>query len=166
MPYQPSSKSRTEMPFLREEWDLLVKLPGRLVVAATLAGTAPSRRTVAEGLAGIDAIAAGRSSVSRLVRDVVAAIYDEADEDRSAPTQVRDRRTAVAEVLIACRSAAALLADRVSRQDADAYQHWLEAIAARVCHAARAGALFGPPQRPQGDRERAFMAALSHAFEG
>ncbi len=164
MPYQPV-KPRTELSFLREEWDLLVTLPGRLVVAATVVGSAPPRRGVAEGLAGIDAIAAGRSSVSRLVRDVVAAIY-EADDDRPVPVTAPDRRTAIAEVLIACRSAASVLAERASREDADAYQHWLEAIAARVGHAARAGALFGPPERPMGEAERAFLAALSHAFEG
>src|SRR5512138_130492 len=114
MPYQPSSKPRTEMPFRREEWDLLVRLPGRVVVAATLADPGIPRRAVAEGLAGIDAIAAGRASMSRLVRDVVAAIYDEADDRPAARTQAGSGggtasiqagspATVVPEVLIACR---------------------------------------------------------------
>jgi hypothetical protein len=161
MPYQPSSKLRTVMSFRREEWDLLVRLPGRLVVAATLAEPGRYRRGVAEGLAGIDAVAAGRSSVSRLVRDVVAAIYDEELPGDEAVDEV----TAVAEVLIACRSAAGLLAERVGRQDADAYRHWLESVAARVCHAARSGELFGYPARPVSPAQHRFLTALSGAFE-
>jgi hypothetical protein len=162
MVYQPSSKLRTEMSFRREEWDLLVRLPGRLVVAATRAEPGRDRRSVAEGLAGIDAVAAGRSSVSRLVRDVVTAIYDEglpADE-------VADPATAVAEVLIACRSAAGLLAERVGREDADAYRHWLESIATRVCHAARSGDRLGFPAPPLHVAQRQFLTALTGTFAG
>jgi hypothetical protein len=166
MPYQPSSKLRTDMSFRWEEWEFLVRLPGRLVVAATLAGGDRPRPSVAEGLAGIDAVAAGRSSVSRLVRDVVAAIYDEGQDDEPPAEEVQDPATAAAAVLIACRSAAALLADRVGREDADAYQHWLESIAARVCHAASAGGLFGPTGQPVGHAQRRFLAALSRAFRG
>jgi len=166
MPHQPPSRLRTELSFRREEWDFLVRLPGRLVVAATLADATGPRRSVAEGLAGIDAIAAGRFAGSRLVRDVVSAIYDET-EDRLSPGEVgvTDPVTAVPEVLIACRSAAAMLARRVAREDADAYQHWFESIAARVCQAARADGLFGPAVRPLGDGQRRFLAALSAAFE-
>ena len=57
---------RTVTPFTRAEWERLVKLPGRVVVAATSAQADSARHTVHEGLAGIDAIAAGRASASRL----------------------------------------------------------------------------------------------------
>jgi hypothetical protein len=160
MPYQPSSKLRTEMCFRREEWDLLVRLPGRLVVAATLAEPDAHPHSVAEGLAGIDAVAAGRSSVSRLVRDVVTAIYDEG----LAGDEMVDPGTAVAAALIACRSATALLAERVGREDADAYRHWLEAIATRVCHAARTADLFGYTGQPVGPARHRFLRALSSAL--
>src|SRR5256885_7669493 len=95
---------RTVTPFTRAEWDRLVKLPGRVVVAATSAQVDSARHTVLEGLAGIDAIAAGRASVSRLVRDVVAAIYHEPDDDRPAAEEVLDRAARVAPGLARCRA--------------------------------------------------------------
>jgi hypothetical protein len=155
---------RTETSFRPEEWELLVRLPGRLVVAATLTGPDQAGRGVAPGLVGIGAIAAGRASVSRLVRDIVTAIYDEGEgeEEISSPVPV----IAIGEALIACRSAAAILAERMGREDADAYQHWLESIAARVCHAANSAGLFGPTGQPMNAAQRQFLAALSDAFEG
>src|SRR5437773_1936167 len=87
MPYQPTNRSTVA--FLPSEWDLLVRLPGRVLVAATSAGrdSAPdsAAQTVADGLAGIEAIAAGRGAGSRLVREVVAAIYAERDADDDLP---------------------------------------------------------------------------------
>src|SRR2546421_6194986 len=112
MSNQSAIRPRTELPLRRDEWELLVKLPGRVVVAATSAEADTARRTVVEGLAGIDAIAAGRASASRLVRDVVAAIYAENDEDRPTAEEVHDRAGGITEVLGACRQAGRLLAER------------------------------------------------------
>src|SRR2546423_4114324 len=124
MSNRPGTRQRTELPFRRVEWDLLVKLPGRVVVAATCAQPDDARRTVAEGLAGIDAIAAGRASASRLVRDIVAAIYDEPDD-----AELTDRPLDIAGGLADCRTAARLLTERAGRLETDAYRHWLGAIA-------------------------------------
>jgi hypothetical protein len=165
MSNQPPARQRTEVPFPREEWDLLVTLPGRVVVAATSAQPDTSRRTVSEGLAGIDAIAAGRASASRLVRDVVAAIYAEPDEDPPAAEEFRDRAAGIAEVLESCRAAARILAERAGREDADAYRHWLESIAARVCQASRTGGLFGVGGTVVTPAEREFLSRLGAAFD-
>src|SRR5262249_30860938 len=140
MSYRSATSTRTESPFPRDEWELLVRLPGRVVVAATSVQPDTPRRTVAEGLAGIDAIAAGRASASRLVRDVVAAIYAETGDDESPATAELSDPVGV---LAGCREAARVLARRTGREDLDAYRHWLEAIAARVCQAARSGGLLG-----------------------
>jgi hypothetical protein len=149
----------------REDWELLVRLPGRLVVAVTVAEReAPASRAVAEGIAGVDAIAAGRLSASRLVRDVVAAIYDETGDEPVTVPEMPGPATAVAEFTIACRSAATVLDERVGREDADAYQHWLESIAARVCRAAHAGEVFSPVRSYPGEVERRFLDAVSTAF--
>src|SRR5438045_6145883 len=102
-------RPRTEAPFRREEWELLVRLPGRVVVAATSAEPDTARRTVAEGLAGIDAIAAGRASASRLVRDVVAAIYAETGDEAPVAEEFHDRSGGMSDVLADCRAAAAVL---------------------------------------------------------
>ena len=144
------------------EWELLVTLPGRVVIAATSAQLDPTRRTVVEGLVGLDAIAAGRSSASPLVRDVVSAVYHEKD-DRPAVEEVRE---GTAEVLDACRQAARLLAARTDRANADAYRRWLLAVATRVCHAARTGGLLGVGGAALGPAGRRFLAELTAALEG
>jgi hypothetical protein len=160
MSHRSAASQRTGLPFDRDEWELLVKLPGRVVVAATSAQADTPWRTVAEGLAGIDSIAAGRASASRLVRDVVAAIYAEPEDDRAVPGRMPER---TGDVLASCRSAARLLTERASREDGDAYRHWLEAIAARVCRARTGGVLGG---QLVGPAERAFLAELGAAFDG
>jgi hypothetical protein len=165
MSHQSAMRQRTQLPFSREEWELLVRLPGRVVVAATSAEPDRAGRNVVEGLAGIDAIAAGRASASRLVRDVVAAIYAEyGDEDQPVATQFTDRSAGIAGVLGDCRRAGRLLAERAGREDADGYRHWLEAIAARVCRAARTGWLFGGGG-PVSPTERRFLTDLTAAFD-
>jgi hypothetical protein len=167
MSNQSATRQRIELPFSREEWELLVKLPGRVVVAATSAQADSARRTVAEGLAGIDAIAAGRASASRLVRDVVAAIYAETeDDDQPVAEEFHDRPAGIADVLGACRAAGRLLVARTGREDSDAYRHWLEAIAARVCQAARTGGLLGLGVPLVSPAERQFLAELAGAFDG
>src|SRR2546421_673227 len=122
---------RTVTPFTRAEWDRLVKLPGRVVVAATAAQADSARHTVHEGLAGIDAFAAGRASASRLVREVVAAIYHEPDEDRPVAEEVLDRAAGIAGGLAGRRNAGRLLAEGDRRNVVDRYRYWRrEAIVA------------------------------------
>jgi hypothetical protein len=163
MSYQSSSPRRSPA-FGRDEWELLVRLPGQVVVAATSAEADSPRRTVTEGLAGIEAIAAGRDSVSGLVRDVVAEIYHETDTPPAAE-EYRDPAAGIAGVLAACRQAAGVLATRTGREDADAYRHWIEAIATRVCHAARGTDLLGFGGPPVSASEWHFLAELAAAFD-
>jgi hypothetical protein len=153
MPIQPKpgrSPVVSALQFAPAEWDLLTRLPRRVLIAATaveIAATAvehgSTRYTVAEGLAGIEAIAAGRASPSRLVRDIVAAIYAEPDDDPSAAEELTDPQTGIASMLAECRAAARLLADRTPAVDAAAYRGWLSDIAATVCAAARTGGISG-----------------------
>jgi hypothetical protein len=184
MPYQPSPRRRTRRTalaqpgasagpatggaqrwaFSSDEWGLLVRLPGRVVVAATSAEADSPRRTVGEGLAGIEAIAAGRDSASALVRDIVAEIYHETDSPPAAE-EYRDPAAGIADVLATCRAAAEVLAVRTGREDADAYRHWIEAVATRVCHAARGGDLLGFGGPPVSAAEWHFLAELAAAFD-
>ena len=71
MSNQSATRQRTEVPFRRAEWDLLVKLPGRVVVAATSAQADPARRTVAEGLAGIAEVLDGCRTAGQLLAERV-----------------------------------------------------------------------------------------------
>src|SRR4051812_23360995 len=133
------------MAFDRDEWELLVTLPRRVVVAATSAEPDTPRRTVAEGLAGIEAIAAGRSSPSRLVREVVGAIYaaEDGTGDEAAAEVFNDPDAGIAQTLAACRHANTVLGRRATPVDADGYRAWLAEVAAAVCGAAHTGGVLG-----------------------
>ncbi len=147
--------------FAPAEWDLLVRLPRRVLVAAASINDDTTRHTVAEGLAGIEAIAAGRTSPSRLVRDIVAAIYAEPD-DLPGAAELTDPPARVAGVLAECRAAGWLLADRTPAPDAAAYRRWLLDIARTVCAAVRAFGLGG--RTPVSPAERMFLDELAAAL--
>jgi hypothetical protein len=166
MPYQPVSRSTAAFSFPPEEWDLLVRLPGRVLVAATSAEPDGARQTVAEGIAGIEAIASGRGSPSRLVREVVAAIYAERDDDAPVAEEFSDAWAGIAGVLAECRAASRTLADRMPSPDAAAYRGWLLAIAGTVCAAARSGGLFGFGGEQVSAAEQRFLDELAAALAG
>ncbi|MEU5786377.1 hypothetical protein ABZ754_01440 [Micromonospora purpureochromogenes] len=147
---EPPSAGRRAAPlttavYSAAEWDLLTTLPGRVLVAA--ASPTPGRppRGVAAGLAGLDAVAAGRASDSDLVRAVVTAIYARHD---GAPAQ-SDQLTDLVDLLAACRAAVRVLGRRADPADSAAYRQWVESVAARVC---RAGDPPGPADRRLLDR--------------
>jgi hypothetical protein len=156
MPHHPTSRSAVAPSFPQAEWDLLVSLPGRVLIAATLVERDRLTHTVTEGLAGIEAIAAGRASPSRLLRDVVATIYAEQVDDTD-PREFADRRSGIASVLADCRTAARTLERRATCGDGAAYRDWLVDIAVTVCSATRAGGRMTPV-------ERRFLADLSLAL--
>lgn len=164
MSNRPAMRQRTELRYRRDEWELLVSLPGRVVVAATAAHPDRAAHTVGEGLAGLEAIAAGRASASRLVRDVVTAIYSRSEDDAPVASGLPRQAAGVGDVLDGCRAAVRVLARRASREDADAYRFWLGAVAARVCQAARTAGPFGPGAAPVAPAEREFLARLDRAL--
>ena len=146
--------------FARDEWELLTTLPRRVLIAATSAEADTQRRTVAEGLAGIEAIAAGRSSESALVREVVTAIYAEEDADAPTAEEFDDRTAGIAQTLAACRHATALLSARGTPSDAAAYRSWLTDVAAAVCGAAKTGGVLGIGGARISVAERRFLDEL------
>ena len=124
----PAPRVSTEVPLSRAEWDLLVRLPRHVLIAAT---AAEPDLSVADGLAGIAAIAAGRDAPSRLVRDVVAEIYTESSaDDLVVAADPAGRAADIAGVLAECRVAAHLLRQRMLPADAAAYRSWIEDVAA------------------------------------
>ncbi len=172
MPSQPargrpaSGQSRSYAAFSPEEWELLVRLPGQVVIAATSAEPDGARRTVAEGLAGLDAIAAGRTSQNPLVRNVVATIYAEHDDAQPAAEEFVDRAGGLAAVLMSCHRAAGLLGERGSVEDRHAYQEWLRTIAERVCNAATTGGVLGLGGERISAAEAEFLDDMARAFGG
>jgi hypothetical protein len=135
--------------FTAREWELLVRLPGRVIVAATHTGR--PGRSVREGLAGLDAMAAGRAFDSDLVRAVVAAVY--AERLPSGPSQP------AVDLLDECRDAVRVLGERADPADSAAYRQWVQSIAARVCTAGG-----GPAAGQLGPSDRHFLADLGHAL--
>jgi len=111
-----------DLPLRRREWDLLVRLP-RTVLVAACAGDEG-----VDAVAGVAAIAAGQRSRALLVRGVVAAIFAEQLTD----TDIDDTAAAPATVLADCGYAARLLAERIGPDVALAYGEWLMDIAASV----------------------------------
>lgn len=143
MPNQPG-QSDVALSFDRDEWELLVTLPARVLIAATSAESEPGGRTVAEGLAGIEAIAAGRGSASRLVREVVAAIYAQPDPaGQPAAEEFLDRAASIRQTLAACDRVGDSLSAKAGPADAAAYREWIFAIASAVCGAAASGGVPG-----------------------
>jgi len=136
--------STVALAFSRDEWELLTTLPRRVLIAATSAEADPECRTVAEGIAGMEAIAAGRASPSPLVREVVAAIYAERGADEPAAEEYTDRRAGIHSTLWAGQRASHLLASKATAPNAAAYREWLTAIAWAVCEAVRGGGPAGP----------------------
>ncbi len=125
--------------FRADEWAHLTSLPAAIMIAATEAKNGSPQHTVAAGLAGLDAIAAGRAFDSDLVRAVAAAIFAERATDHStAPVR------GWPQVLTDSRRVAEILRARADLADANAYRHWVQQIALRVL---AAGAGPSPRQR-------------------
>ncbi|MFC5923744.1 hypothetical protein [Micromonospora vulcania] len=161
---EPPSAGRRAAPlttaiYSAAEWDLLTSLPGRVIVA--VAAPAPGRpdRGVAAGLAGLEAVAAGRAFDSDLVRAVVAAIY--ARDDGNPPPV--ERLTDLVDLLAACRAAVRVLHRRADPADSAAYRQWVQSVAARVCRAVPAPGERSAGQ-PTSPADRRFLDRLGGAL--
>jgi hypothetical protein len=133
--------------FNDDEWSLLVGLPQSVLTAASAAEHNSSRRTHAEGEAGIEVIADGRAYGNPLVEAIAAELIGRlgADPDLGAEPEVvpvlDDPADAIADCLRRGQQAMALLASKVDDGDAGAYRHWLVTIAERVVEAAPSGVI-------------------------
>ena len=132
------SSTPTGLAFDRDEWELIVTLPRRVLIAAVAAAPADGQ-AAAEGIAGIEAIASGLASPSPLVREVVASIYAESHADfEDDPVGPAD--ATMVQTLAACRYAGEILGQRTSPEDAAAYRTWIQHIAAVVTGVAQGAA--------------------------
>jgi len=158
MSNQPRQQSAA-LSFDRDEWELIVTLPRRVLMAAVAAAPAEGRR-VAEGIAGIEAIASGLASPSSLVREVVGSIYSESYHgSQSRQEAAVEGDSGIVQTLAACRYASEVLATRSAPDDAAAYREWLSHIAAVVTGVAQGVAAPAPTGRV-GLAESRFLYAL------
>ncbi len=142
------------------EWELLTGLPGRVLVAAARHSSGRPPRGVAAGLAGLEAVAAGRASDSDLVRAVVADIYARPD----GPTAPADRLADLVDLLAACRAAVRVLRRRADPADSAAYRQWAQSVAGRVCRVGTTGAP-APAGGPVAPADRRFLDRLGGALD-
>jgi hypothetical protein len=142
----------------------LTRLPRRVITVTPGAAPANPVAALREGLAGLDAIAAGLASDSDLVRAVVMAIYAESDDGAPPPLGGGERTGEPEALLTECREVTRLLVGRVDPADSAAYRQWVQSVAARV-YAARAST---DPGRSAGERfgpaEREFLVRLGAAL--
>lgn len=155
MSSQPRAQSAA-LSFKRDEWELIVTLPRRVLMAAVASAPARGRRA-AEGIAGIEAIASGLASPSPLVRDVVGSIYS---ESHSEPVELLGDDDSVLQTLAACRYASELVATRCPYDDAAAYCQWIRHIAAVVTGVAEGVAAPAPTTGRISLAESRFLYAL------
>ncbi|MER7443319.1 hypothetical protein [Micromonospora avicenniae] len=159
---EPPSAGRRAAPmttavYSAAEWDLLTSLPGRVLAAAAAPGPGRPRRGVTEGLAGLEALTAGRSFDSDLVRAVVTTIYARPD-GQPVPG---NGSTDLVDLLAACRETVRVLDRRADPADSAAYRQWVQSVAARVCRALPPGRV-----RPVGESpaDRRFLDRLGDAL--
>jgi hypothetical protein len=158
----------TELGFTDEEWGLLVGLPQAVLTAASAAESDGTRRTLAENAAGLEAIAEGRESPSRLVtavaHDVVSRVGDPEAGEELPIIEPDDPKAMIAGALLRARTASLLLANKVDEGEAGAYRHWLVNIAEQVVSAAPTGGMLGVGGDVVTDTERRFRDELSHVL--
>lgn len=159
----PSHATVQASMFAPDDWRMLIRLPAEVMVATINVQDHGPRRTVAEGLAGLDAIAAGRGSSSALVRAVVAAIYAEPGDQMTEPAGA-SASGRLEQVLTRCQRAARLVRASADPGDAEAYLAWLQEVAVRVCGAARSGGVLGLGGEPIAPAEQAFLDDLATAL--
>lgn len=158
-----------QMGFSDEEWGLLVGLPQAVVTAASAAEADSTRRTMAEGAAGHEAISLGRESPSPLVSAVAAELVSrvgdpEAGEELPVITPPAPE-AAITDALDRARAATALLAARVDEGEAGAYRHWLVSIAEEVVTASSTGGVLGLGGEQVTESERSFRDRLAAALQ-
>jgi hypothetical protein len=151
--------------FSDAEWGLLVGLPQAVLTAASAAESDGTRRTMAEGAAGHEAISAGRESASPLVSavaiELVQRVGDPETGEELPVIEPPDPATMIDDVLDRARAAAELLARRVDEGEAGAYRHWLVSIAEQVVTAAPTGGVLGVGGEQVTESERRFRDRLS-----
>lgn len=155
--------------FSDEEWGLLTGLPLAVLTAASAAESDSTRRTLAEGAAGLEAVAAGREGASPLVAAVAHEVVSRAG-DPEAGEEVplispEDPKAYITDVLDRAGAAAALLRGKVDEGEAGAYAHWLVSIAEQVVTAAPSGGMLGIGGDLVTEPERRFRDELSRALQ-
>lgn len=131
--------------FTPDEWKSLLKAP--MLAAYAVAGAAPSKQEdfVREMSAVAEGVVEGehRASKDSLVGAVIADIVANAEDEQRGQTEKLSVDEVKSRVLETCRTIAAMLATKVSTEEAYEYKRWVLVVAEKVAAAAKEGGLFG-----------------------
>ena len=154
--------------FTDEEWGLLVGLPHAVLTAASAAENDSTRRTMAEGAAGQEAISLGRESASTLVaaiaNELLSRVGDPEAGEELPVIEPEQPVLLIEDTLERAQAASTLLTQRVDEGEAGAYRHWLVSIAEDVVTAAPSGGMLGLGGEQVTESERTFRDQLSAAL--
>lgn len=159
-----------ETTFNDEEWSLLVGLPQSVISAASAVEKNSMRGTLAEGEAGLEAVADGRQSGNPLVEaiagELVFRVGGDPDLGEEPPVAIvpDDADTYIGETLSRAKQASALIAEKLAPGDAGAYRHWLVTIAEQVVEATSSGGILGIGGETVSAAEGAFVHRLAEAL--
>jgi hypothetical protein len=131
--------------FTPDEWKGLLKAP--MLAAYAVAGAAPSKQEdfVREMAAVAEGVFEGeqRAAQGSLLREVIADIVANAEDDVRSQTEKLALDEVKARALTICREAASALEAKVSAEEAYEYKRWVLVVAKKVAEAAKEGGFFG-----------------------
>ena len=131
--------------FTPEEWKSLLKAP--MLSAYAVAGAAPSKQEdfAREMAAVAEGVFEGehRAAQDSLLREVIADIVANAEDDQRGQTEKLALDEVKARALSTCREAASTLEAKVSSEEAYEYKRWVLVVAKKVAEAAKEGGMFG-----------------------
>ncbi len=155
--------------FSAAEWNLLVRLPRWVVLAASNAHLEGRLARNAEDEVGLLAVAQGRQTGNAFVAEIAETLtysYDKPGTDPAAVPSFADRAAGIATVLDRARAAVALLAAKADPADLAAYRRWVYSVASKVARASRSGGVFGVGSDRVSKAERRFLDQLTQALAG
>jgi len=159
----------TMLGFSDGEWGLLTGLPLAVLTAASAAESDGTRRTLAEGAAGLEAVAAGREGASPLVTAIAQEVVSRAGDPEAGEElpviSPPDPKAYIADVLDRAGAAHALLRGKVDEGEAGAYAHWLVSIAEQVVTASPSGGMLGIGGDLVTEPERRFRDELAKVLQ-
>ena len=131
--------------FTPEEWKSLLKAP--MLAGYAVAGADPSKEEgfIQEMSAVADGIIEGEQSAGKdsLLSAVIADIYANADDEQRGQTEKMSVGDAKERALENSRAVAALLKNKSSAEEADAYKKWVIGVAHKVAAAAKERGFLG-----------------------
>ena len=159
----------TKSDFSADQWRTLRETPHLVVIAVAAAGASGLFGSLKEAIAPAGAMIEALQGDNELLRhichkDEMKAAVDEIKDDAKAGGRIEDIRAFFADAANArAKAAIAILKEKGSAGDVDAYADFLLKLADKVANAAKEGGFLGFGGERVSEPERAMMASLAAA---